>query len=411
MAWQDRLTAAAYTSPSGLRFVFSYENVSKSVSKKTSAYNFPDAEGTYIQDLGHTGRKYPLRAIFWGDDYDEQAEAFEAALLERGAGKLEHPLYGIKDVVPFGDIERSDDLKTAANQAIIQVQFWETIGVVYPTGQTDPADSVVQAVEDYNATASEQFAETVELGLASERANFKGRYNLLLDTAQATLKDIANTQDDVRQAFNAVYDSINSGIDTLVSDPLTLAFQTTILLQTPALVASGIQARLDAYGNLIDQLTATVWTPGLNSENTNSFLTEELYASTAVVSVVLSAVNNQFETKTDALTVADMLLTFSDQVIAWRDLNYDSLSAIDTGGAYQKYLEAVSLAAGFLVEISFSLKQERRLTLDRPRSIIDLVAELYGEVDEQLDFFIQSNELTGSEILELPKGRKIVYFV
>jgi len=44
--------------------------------------------------------------------------------------------------------------------------------------------------------------------------------------------------------------------------------------------------------------------------------------------------------------------------------------------------------------------------------VIPLVAELYGEVDAPLDFFIRSNNLTGDEILlEIPKGREIVYYI
>ena len=410
MAWQDRLKEAAYTSPSGTRFVFSYENVGKSVSKKTSAFNFPDAEGTFVQDLGYTGRRYPLRVIFWGDDYDEEADAFEAGLLEKGTGKLEHPLYGTIDVVPFGEISRRDDLKTAANQAIVELQFWETIGLLYPTGQTDPADAVLEAVDEYNDAEAEQFEEILDTDSAGELATFKNSYQSLLDTSRNALKAVADAQADVKRAFDAVYDSINAGIDTLVSDPLTLAFQTTQLLQTPALALANVQARLDAYGGLVDQITGNIRTPSLDSKNANTFQTEDLFASTSITGLIVSVVNNQFETKSDALAAAEALLDISDQLTTWRDANYDSLGQIDTGKAYQQYQRAVSLAAGFLVQISFSLKQERRVTLDRNRTIIDLAAELYGEVDAQLDFLIRSNNLTGSEILELPKGREVVYF-
>jgi len=411
MAWQDRIKQAAYTPPSGTRFVFGYENVSRSVTKKTSAFNFPDADGTYVQDLGHTGRRYPLRVFFWGDEYDVEAQAFEDALIEKGIGRLEHPVYGLINVVPFGEISRRDDLKTAANQAVLEVEFWETIDLLYPTGQTDPASAVVSAVEEFNAAQAEQFEETIEIEAASERASFKSGYTRLLDGAKVGLRAVANVQDNVRRQFNAVYDSISAGIDTLVSDPLTLAFQTTILLQTPALAAANIRARLEAYQNLVGQLTGTVREPNLGAESSNAFKTDDLFASTAVAGTILSVVNNQFETKSDALNAADALAALFDDVTAWRDLNFESLGEVDTGGAYQQLLEAVSLAAGFLVEISFTLKQERRITLDRNRTIIDLVAELYGEVDGQLDFFIQSNGLTGDEILELPKGRQIVYFI
>jgi hypothetical protein len=126
---------------------------------------------------------------------------------------------------------------------------------------------------------------------------------------------------------------------------------------------------------------------------------------------VVSVVNNQFVTKSEALQAAEVVLTQLDDVTAWRDQNFQSLGGVDTGGSYQKLQEAVALTAGFLVEISFSLKQERRIVLDRNRTIVDLAAELYGSVDDQLDFLINSNDLSGSEILELPRGREIVYYV
>ena len=415
MAWQDRLKEAAYNTPSGRRFTFAYENVGKSVSKKTSAFNFPDADGTYIQDLGHSGRRYPFRLIFWGDDHDLEAQAFEDGLLEKGPGKLEHPLYPVAlDVVPFGDITRRDDLKTAANQSILEVQFWETIDLLFPSAQADPAAEVLTAVVEYNSSAAAQFEGELDLDTASETASFKSRYSAVLDVTKSGLKAVAETQDDVERQFNAVFDSIDSSIDTLVSEPLTLATQTLILIQTPARALTSIQARLSAYSDMAQGLISgddAVRTPSLNAENSNAFRNDSLYASTAVTGAIISVVNNIFETKPDAIAAAEEILDLAGQVNTWRDDNLVSLSEIDTGEAYQQLQEAVALAAGFLVQISFSLKQERRIVLDRNRTIIDLAAELYGEVDTRLDFLINSNSLTGSEILELPAGKEIVYFV
>ena len=414
MAWNDRIREAAYTSPSGARSVFTYEDVSKTVEKKTTGFEFPDANGTYVQDLGHSGRRYPLRVIFWGSDYDQEADAFEAALLERGTGRLEHPIYGTVDVVPFGSIKRRDDLKTAANQAIIEVTFWETIGLIYPAAQSDPASEVLNAVEEYNAAAAQQFEDATSLGTAVETATFKGDYQALLDSAQSGLQSVADAQDDVRQQFNAIVDSINQGIDILVAQPLTLAFQTTQLIQAPARALTNIEARLDAYADLATSLTSgdgAVVSPGNDSRASNEYHANDLYASSYVTGSVVSVVNNQFDTKAGALNAADAILAQFQQVADWRDQNFESLGEIDTGEAYQKLQEAVALTAGFLVEISFTLRQERRIVLDRARTIIDLAAELYGSVDDQLDFLINSNNLTGSEILELPKGREIVYYL
>jgi len=409
MAWTDRLKEAAYTSPSGVRIVFDYENVAKELEKRTTAFDFPDADGTFVQDLGNSGRRYPLRVFFWGENYDQNTDAFEAALSERGPGRLDHPLYGTIDVVPFGIIGRRDDLKTAANQAIVEVTFFETIGLIYPASQGDPASAVLAAVEEYNDAAAGGFSSEITSISAVEEAKFKNDYLNLLRSAKSGLSSIAAEKDEVERRFNAINDAIEQSIDVLVGEPLTLGFQTLALIQAPARAVVTAVARLEAYKNLALAIVADNDPSDVN--DSNEFHTKDLYASTYVTGSVVSVVNTQFTTKSEALTAAEEILNQLDTVTTWRDENYLLLAEIDTGEAYQKLQEAVALTAGFLVEISFTLKQERRIVLTRNRTIIDLVAQYYGSIDDQLDFFINSNSLTGSEILEVPKGREIVYYI
>jgi hypothetical protein len=117
-----------------------------------------------------------------------------------------------------------------------------------------------------------------------------------------------------------------------------------------------------------------------------------------------------FSVRSDVLLAAEILMEMQADVTTWQDANLASLGIIDSGEAYQTLHDATVSAAGFLVEISFTLKQERSLILTEPRSIIDLCAELYGVVDAQLDFFITSNALAGEEIIEIPVGRRVVYY-
>lgn len=411
--WTDRLKEAAYQSPGGTRMIFDYEDVSMSFDKKTAAFNFPDADGTYIQDQGNTGRKFPMRIFFWGENYDQEADQFEAELLSgRGAGILEHPIYGVRNVVPFGPVKRIDKLKTAGNQAEFNITFWETIGVVYPSSQDDPASQVITALGEYNQAAAATLEERTVLKTTGQKATLKGEYQLLLDSVASGLDSIADTQADVEKQFNAVKDSINSSIDVLIGEPLTLAFQSVILIQAPARAKTSILTRLDAYQNLLNTITTQAdAVPGFNADSSNKFHSDDLFGQSYISGSILSVMNNQFLTRGDALAAADTLLTQMDELIVWRDDNFLSLSEIDTGEAYQQLLEAVSLAAGFLVQISFTLKQEKARVLASATSMHVLVAELYGSIDDQLDFFISSNDLTGSEIIELPAGREVVYYV
>lgn len=414
MAWNDRLREAAYTSPSGVRVTFDFEDVSRTVTKKTTGFDFPDADGTYVQDLGHSGRQYPLQVFFWGSNYDLAANLFEGALLERGIGKLEHPVYGVIDVIPFGAISRRDDLKTAANQAVVQVTFWETIGLIYPTSQEDPADSVITAVDEYNAAAAAEFAASTRLGTAVEQARFRSGYLALFSSVSGRLQALSKTGPKIKTQFDTISASITTSIDLLIAEPRTLAAQTTQFIQVVSRAKTDIDTRLTAYGDLAASILGTNGEPavqGLDSQNSNDFHNRDLYAATYVTGGIISVVNTQFDTKTGALSAADTLLALFADWVAWHDDNFQSLGEVDAGSAYQQLQEAVALTAGFLVEISFDLKTERRITLDRERTIVDLAAELYGSVDDQLDFLINSNNLSGSEILELPRGREIVYYV
>ncbi len=191
MPWQDRLREAAYRSPDGTRTAFLFQDVSRTVEKKTAAFDFPDADGTLVQDLGHKGRRYPLRLMFSGDNHDVEADAFELTLLEKGAGVLEHPRYGQVDVVPFGEITQRDDLKTRANQTVIEVTFWATIGTAYPTGQADAAAVALAAVDAYQAAASQELEDALEIDTQFEDVTFQDQWEGFLDNVESATAEIA----------------------------------------------------------------------------------------------------------------------------------------------------------------------------------------------------------------------------
>lgn len=406
MSWEDRLQEAAYTSPSGIRITFDYEDVSLEFDKKGTAFEFADANNTFVQQTGNTSRRYPLRCFFWGENYDTDSDKFLKALEEEGVGKLEHPIYGTVDTVPFGRIRRRDDLKTSGNQAIFEITFWNTISIIYPSSQADAGSMVISSLEEYTAVTAENFVNVTDLSTESKKADFKGRYSVILDKAKSGLDNVANSTADVKKEFNAINDSINNSLDTLVNDPVTLASQTMQLIQSPSRAITSFSGKLDSYQNLINSVIN-----GRSSVNKNDYASQRLYADTYVTGSINSAINNEFETKTEALQAAEFLLNQFEDVTNWSDEQLENLGEIDTGESYQKLQETIALTAGFLVEISFSLKQEKSIILDRNRTIVDLSAEIYGSVDDQLDFLINSNNLTGDEILELPRGKEILYYV
>lgn len=432
MPWQDRIQEAAYTSPNGTRLTFTFEDVSRTVEKKTSAFDFPDADGTLVQDLGHKGRRYPLRVIFSGDDHDIEADNFELILLERGVGSLEHPRYGEVSVVPFGEITQRDDLKTRANQTIIEVVFWATIGTDYPTTDADGSAEALAALDDYENAAAQQLTDGLSVETAVEEVTLRDQWSALVSNVTTALEPLVEAQADAQRAFNDIADSINQSIDVLIGDPLTLAFQTMALIRSPAQLATLVSNRLDAYGSLAsDSIAGPSGNPKTiqstnDSRAPNELASRAMFAQAAVAGSIRSSMNaaqdpqaaGGYDTQPQALAAAEQLLEQLEAVTAWADDNYRALDGtgiaakpvVDTGDAYQQLQKAAALAAGELVRLAFNLRKERRIVLTRARSIIDFVAEYYGDIDANLDFFINSNELTGSEILELPAGKTVLVY-
>lgn len=428
MSWEDRLREAAYTAPSGTRFTFLYEGVSRETTKRTTAFDFPGVDDAYVQDNGHGARRFPLRCFFAGEDHDLDAQAFEDGLLERGLGRLEHPLYGTFDVVPVGDITRRDDLKEAAGQTVIEVTFWTSVDAIYPAGQTSLRSEVELGVNAVTEAAGAQLEQSVDLSTVASQEAAKASVAGLVSDVHRELGDLAAAGAKINAAFRDAQSAINGGLDVLIGQPAQLARQLVGLVLAPATADVGIRSRLEGYAALLDRtinsprarpwdaFTSGVVLPARKRSVSNDFHLSSVVATAALAGAVSSCIATQFQARPEAIAAADAILAQLDAIVTWLDAgfgalgNVDAPGAIDTGESYQALQSAVATATGYLVEISFTLVPERRLVLDRARTIIDVAAELYGSVDDRLDFLIDTNRLSGSEILELPRGASILYY-
>jgi prophage DNA circulation protein len=468
MPWQARVREGAYRSPKGTRITFEFEDVSRVFTKRTAIFDFAGVDESYVQQNGHGSRRYPLRCFFWGSEHDRIAAAFEAALLEHGVGRLEHPFYGPLDVVPIGDVTRRDDLVTGGNQSVIEVTFSTTLAKLYPGSQAHPQSEVLSAISGFDVAAAQVFKDTTALTKVGDKASLKGSIRRLLSDVNNSLTGVADAVASVRREFHDIQDILSQGIDTFVGAPLLLAQQVSDLIKAPARVFTALRDRLSSYDVLIDRIfDSPAGRPGdvlvgslgqpLNAvPAANAFRLADHAAMVAITGSIVAAVAEpisdpvfvtpsggkapirvtnpaaflpgvgaKIATRTQALSAASALVERFERVVAWRDAGFASINSLplapdgsdpvaaarlDTGEAYQALQQAVALATGYLIQISFTAAPERRFTLKRERTIIDLCAELYGSVDDKLDFLIVTNDLSGDEIKEIPRGREIVFY-
>lgn len=444
--WRDRLKDGVYTSPvTKTKIKFDFTDVSRGFDIRGTAFDFPGVNDSYVQQNGYSSRKYPLVCYFGGKNCDIDAAAFEATLLEPGIGKLQHPIYGTIPVVPFGAVERNDALATAANQSVVTVTFWTTVAAIYPSAQANAQNEFSTAIAAFNAAAAAQFGSGApNLSRVGSALGAIATIKKFLKKVSAALAKVSNAVASVRKAEGAAFAAINGGMDVLIGQPLQLALQISNLIQAPGRALTGLESRLNAYAALATDIFGdNAANPGRalsagsillanQTKVANDFHISSLFGMNAVAGTLvssmsqpisagsqgLSAAASTFSTRSQVIAVAAAVLDQIDGLMVWRDQGYSDLSAvntdanfqIDTGEAYQALQQAAALTVGYLVNASFSLIPERAIVLTRPRTIIDLAAELYGSVDDKLDLLINTNNLSGDEILELKIGRRIVYY-
>ena len=404
--WRTRTKEAAYTGPSGtLRQKFVYTDLSQEVEKKTTVFEFPESLGTYVQDMGVTGRRCPMVCYFTGGDCDYKADTFMEALSETGAGVLEHPVYGPITVTPVGTIKREDPRASGGNVVTITVNFVETIALAYPNVEQSASDGITVGASQWYAGSAIYFDKQAKLETAKVRRSFADKVNDALNDLEEFLKPMYDTFEDIQKGYDAISGSITRGLDILIGQPATLMAQVSILIDAPSRLLSSLKAQLEGYVNVIDT------TLNGQPESDNDYLFDNVVAGSSMASICKSAVSGTFGTQEEAIAYANTLATKFDEYTEWRDTQFRDRGLVDDPDSYRALQDTVALTIGNIITTSFTLSRRFEITLDRDRNIVELETELYGTVDQNMDFMIDSNNLVGKELIIIPKGREVVYYV
>lgn len=83
-------------------------------------------------------------------------------------------------------------------------------------------------------------------------------------------------------------------------------------------------------------------------------------------------------------------------------------------GTYTQVENAFGLTMQYLISQFFNLKTEKRITLKKQRSPLEITVTEYGSLgdnEENYQLFLDSNQLSCDEILLLPRGKEVVIYV
>lgn len=421
--WFERLGGEiSLTSPDGDSYSPKWVGDPRSISKKLAVFRFPKVRGNVVQDLEVDSDRYTLTLYFEGKDNDLDANKFFTSCRQKGTWEVIHPIHGFVELQLVSATENNEPVKSG-NITVIDTEWIEPIDPVQLKTARELAGLLDKAVDDLNVSAAQQFADKVSQAskdLVKAVENTSRAVNTLTTTATQPL---FTTLDAVNNAITGVQSGINSTLTqtTIILD--SLCGQTQQLTQLPTLGAAGSQEKMAVYSDLLsDQLGVLPSSVNLSKSQRfkNEIATVEMASLASIGAIGKLVTLADLDTRAQALDLAQSVLDAFDALNSGLDAAQEQFEdfPIDrqyfsNSGAYSNVLDVISLSLQYLLALAPDLKVERRFTLDRPRSPIEITITEYGSLGENdfnFNLFIASNALEGKEIFILDRGTEIVIY-
>lgn len=158
MAWQETLLDATFRG-----VPFHCERVGRAGQRAIAEHEFPYAAGAELEDMSLGPRRVRLRAVFFGDNYEDELAQFIDALERPGAGELVHPIHGAMTVMSASWEDEHD--AELVDGAVLHVIFVEDSvrELVFSENSTSAkTDAIASGAESCRSTADDALGRYID---------------------------------------------------------------------------------------------------------------------------------------------------------------------------------------------------------------------------------------------------------
>jgi len=158
VAWKKNLADASYR---GVKF--DVQSVNRAGSRAIAVNEYPYAAGAELDDLSLKARRFRVKAIVWGDNYEVELKRLIDALEIPGVGELVHPVHGVVKVMP--ESWEDDHEADLVDGAVVNINFIEHSAreaVFGANSASAKADAVSARAADARAAADDALVRRVQ---------------------------------------------------------------------------------------------------------------------------------------------------------------------------------------------------------------------------------------------------------
>lgn len=407
MSWLERIkNGIIVTTADGEKYEPEYMNATFVTEYNYTEFNFVDVGGSLVKRKKPIGVKYSVEWYFQGIDHLDVSRNFKNSIdNNEGPIQIEHPLYD-RLVVQVTSLNYDN---TGLNRTKISGTVIETIEEAFFVLNNKEIDQIPILFEDNLELCEESLTETpqpadiVSMTQSNQNAFAKG----------VPIIEQAIDYEEYFNAFNTAATFINTATATPILAMRGLINVITMPQKFSAEVKDRIRVLLDTFNSLRANLFGVV-----TVSSKQIFAAQQAATIAAVCQAAATPLPTDFKLNTQVYETIDQIAEAYSNFVT----DMDSLQT-DNGGSPLSYVvdasvitnlnQLVNITISNLFNIALNAKSERSLITDNDTNIIVLTHELYGldDNDANLNEMIENNDFAIDEYIQIPKGRKITYYI
>lgn len=398
MSWKDNIELIEFEliTGDGKSWFPKWTTSVKNVNFNSEGFNFVGVDGTYVARERQQGAQYPIELYFDSEDHLDIAYNFDISSRNKGVWTINHPIFGQVICQPLSLSYDSSGLSFTK----ITGTVWETLTEKYP-----------RQVQNISRTVGQLYIEvqSIILGKSTPESEITESEVVVGDIDESSIATAESTIDIIDKSYS-ILPQINeqtvwlknkirdcsASAQELLQTPIRYIQQLQALIEFPFEIEQNIVSKINELKNVVDEL---IYIGDLS-----------LFESTA--SSIFSfanylAVNSKYSKNKDVADTVSLLKSMNDSINQY----YESNGIIQNFKVSQKIDLIYNYSISNLYEIGLSSKQERSIILEYDSNPVLLTHRFYRFSDDNLDRFVSENNLSISELLFIPKGRLIVWYV
>jgi hypothetical protein len=421
MTWENETrTTIDFISPEGNVYSALWRNGERSLDKKLGIFNIPNFKGDIVQDLNVNSVLYPLVFYFDGPNHNRESESFFKACSETGQWQITHPVKGTLalQLVNVREMMRPVD---DGNYTQFDTNWIEpaNVQILISSDQTIAAiiADVLNTIEDGVVALQQLRADAYSaINAASNTFNkIAGAMDTFIEGITQTDAVLQDAYLGFRQQFNAALAAY--GINDTDTRDVAESLQGMAL--TPSEATTDYSTRFSIYEDLQNEIIT--FTPDNTTIDDFNKVTAQEYGVTLILTIFAQIIaTTEFTSRSEIITAIENIFSiFNDSIETLEEIqsNFSDLDIefqyYSQTGVYTSLINLYTLCYTYLINQFYNLNVEKRFTLKKPRSPLEITVTEYGELgesDSNYDLFLESNELSGNDILILPAGREVVVY-